>query len=144
MKQGVIALLVAALAGCASMGPPGVQSYQTKINTDDADIAWSRAHAYLARRLCKRSVIAGAAPVLRYANAYLIEADGVIVSREYEKNYVRIRITRPVNDIRDINGKSTSRSVREMEESKEFIFDMLRYITSGNSRHMDDEDAPKK
>jgi hypothetical protein len=82
--------------------------------------------------------------VLKSSNKYVIEAEDIFVTREFERDFVRIRITKPVIIRKDINGKISGESKKELAEAKAFIYDMLRYITSGHSRYMDDEDIHDK
>jgi hypothetical protein len=129
---------------CATLGTMSTPSFHTKIRKDDSETAWSRTHAYISRRLCRRSYFPEKMTVLKSSNKYVIEAEDIFVTREFERDFVRIRITKPVIIRKDINGKISGESKKELAEAKAFIYDMLRYITSGHSRYMDDEDINDK
>ncbi len=144
MRRFMPLILILFMAGCATLGSTQTPSYHTKINREDSEIAWSRAYAYLARRFMRRSIFPDSSTMLKSTGEYVIEAGNVVVTREIEKNYVKIRITVPVNVRKDLNGEISKDSKRELDTTREFIHDMLRYITSGNSRFMDDEETDKK
>ncbi|HPJ37201.1 MAG TPA: hypothetical protein PLT75_02065 [Spirochaetota bacterium] len=144
MKKIVLIITGVVFFSCATLGTMSTPSFHTKIRKEDSETAWSRTHAYLSRRMCRRSYFPEKMTVLKSSNKYVIEAEDVFVTREFERDYVRIRITRPVIIRKDINGKISEESKKELTEAKTFIYDMLRYITSGHSRYMDDEDIQDK
>ena len=134
MEKILIIVSLFYFLSCATVPTNLIQSYSTEISLADSEIAWSRAHAYLAKKRFNM-------PAFHLSsNQYLIQSGPITVTREFSKNNIIIRITSskltPI--LKEAPRVISMKDLIEIISEKNFMTSLLLYIKTGDS--MKDED----
>lgn len=120
-------------------------TYSVTMPKSQSEVAWSRAHAYLSKTL-HRGEIPGDNTMIPFKtddNGYVIWAGRYVIQREFTNNEVIIRILMHFKPSYFNAGVSPS-TMRLVEGSEQYMTGFIRYVKTGKSHHMVDEEFPDK